>query len=181
MKNLWVAVGMLAFALSQEQARCASFDWTFSLIPSADISGPAGSTIGWGYQLVNEDPDNWLAPKFLDAGPFEHAFPFAIFDFPILAPLETVTVAYNFSLFQGLYELTWDPAPPPAFVNAGIFTITADWYDADPLAGGGILLMDDTRSADYTATLAPIPEPTAFSLATVGLGCVVWFGRRFRR
>src|SRR3990170_84745 len=72
-------------------------EWGFSTIPaSGDIEGPAGSTIGWGYEIYNPDPVNSLSIINISADPFLHGSPDAfIFDFPTVAPGDTVTVSYD--------------------------------------------------------------------------------------
>lgn len=141
-------------------------EWTFSLVPSADVTGPPGSTVGWGYQIENLDPDFWLFPLFLDAGLFQNGTAFSLFDFPILAPNQSVTLPFNAALSQGLYQLQWDPGAPLGSINSGVFTLTADFYDGDPLNGGTSLFLESEREAAYTAEVgdsAEVPEPAGIA------------------
>jgi len=157
----------------------ALFDWTFEVAGDPDIAGPPGSTIGWGYTISNLDPGNWLAPTAVDADLFQHASPLVLFDFPILAPNQTVTVFYDPVNFFGLYQLTWDLDAPAGFVNAGTFVITSDWYDDDPLAGGNLLPPGSTRSASYSATVGVVvPEPASAQLIVLALAAAAIVGRR---
>ncbi|MES1258608.1 MAG: hypothetical protein ABUS51_09260 [Acidobacteriota bacterium] len=141
------------------------FGWSFTLLPP-DISGPPGSTIGWGYQIVNLDPDFWLSTTALDADLFQFATPLSLFDFPILAPGATVTEFFDQAAPAGLYQQTWDNDAPLGFVNTGTFIVTGDFYIGDPLAGGVLLEEGTQRSAAYSATVAAnTPEPRTLLLA----------------
>jgi hypothetical protein len=51
------------------------------------ISGPPGSTIGWGYMIFNDSMTMWFEPTNLSADVFTNGTPLNIFDFPILAPM----------------------------------------------------------------------------------------------
>ncbi len=151
-------------------------DWTFSTIPaSGDISGPAGSTIGWGYTITNLDTTNWLVLGGLSADAFLNGTPNSLFDYPIVAPSSTVTVTYDG--VNGLYELTWDLGAPDGFVNSGTFIASADWYDGDPFGGGNFVAAAPDRSALYSATV--VPEPSALFLVGTGLLIAGTVGRRF--
>ena len=72
--------------------------FTFSLIPaSGDVSGPAGSTVGWGYTLTN-DTALWIQPMGVSAGAFLNGTPNLIFDFPAVAPNSFVTLVFSLVL-----------------------------------------------------------------------------------
>ena len=74
----------------------AAYIHTFSLLSEdGAIAGLAGSTIGWGYSIENESTTLWLVTSTLNSGSFDHGTPDLLFDFPILAPGQTVTVPFN--------------------------------------------------------------------------------------
>lgn len=154
-------------------------DWSFTLLPpDGAISGPPGSTIGWGYSITNPDPFDWLVLAGISADPFLHASPNSgVFDFPIVGPSTGASVAYLPSV-AGLYELTWDATAPVGFINSGTFVLTADWYDGDPFAGGTFLETGERR-ASYSATVAAaaVPEPSALLLLAVGMVALGIFRR----
>src|SRR5437870_5514597 len=70
--------------------------YTFSISPPGGaIAGPAGSNIGWGYSITNQDPTDWLVTTNFQAGLFQNGTTSALFDFPILSPGSTVTVPFD--------------------------------------------------------------------------------------
>jgi hypothetical protein len=140
--------------------------YTFTAVPNpADVAGPAGTTVGWGYQISNDSTSDWLVLTDLGVGTFQHGTPQSLFDFPILAPGTQATEPFDPVAGAGMYELAWDSSAPAGFVNSGVFDISAEWWDADPLAGGTFLsnALDETApySASVAATPAAVPEPSA--------------------
>lgn len=156
---------MLMMTTSVHALPCTD-DWCFDTIPdSGDIEGPAGSTIGWGYTITNPDPVNWLSIITISADPFLYGTPDAsVFDFPTLAPGETVTMAYDG--FNGLFQLTWDVDAPVGFVNTGNFLLNAEWLD--PLWNSiGFSYKETPFSA--TVSSAAVPEPSTLLLLFSGI------------
>ena len=156
----------------------APLTWTFgTLPPSGHIAGPPGATIGWGYELENQDPANWLVVTALNADPFAHGVPdAAVFDFPVLAPGEKRVVPYDG--LQGLYALTWDPAAPIGYVTIGQFSLDAEWYDGDPFSGGQFVVFADPVSSPYSA--AVVPEPGLGGLVLLSAAGVIAAARARR-
>lgn len=134
-------------------------NWSFATSPlDGTLSAPAGGTMTWGYSITNPDPLNWLMLSGLSADAFLNGTPDAsVFDLPIIAPNSTVS--------GNLYQFTWDPTAPMDGINSGIFTLTADWYDEE----FNFLDGAPNRSAYYMASVAPVPEPSAWLLFGVGL------------
>jgi hypothetical protein len=116
-------------------------DILFSVLPSdGNISGPAGSLVGWGYSLTNTDLSNWYMSTDLNADSFSNGTPTLLFDFPILAPGDTVTESFDSVNSIGLFELLWDSSAPDGFVNSGDFILSGQWWDGDPFGGGNFHL-----------------------------------------
>src|SRR5215471_6058332 len=134
-KNLIRKIPLLAAFFCSLIGAQAGTVWSFATIPaSANIAGPAGSTVGWGYSITNPDASQWLVLSSVSADPFVQAMPLSIFDFPIVAPGITVSQPYNGA--SGLYQLTWNPGAAPGTTNSGTFVLSAEWWDGNPLAGG---------------------------------------------
>jgi hypothetical protein len=144
--------------------------WTLAAVPDVHIEGPAGSTIGWGYEITDLATDQWLVMTDIDPLVLQHATPDFVFDFTIVAPLATVRADYVPAI-SGLFGLTWDGDAPDWFVNSGSIVLSAEWYAGDPLAGATDLGPAAPASIDVTAQVSPgsqVPEPgTRLLLAAV--------------
>lgn len=141
--------------------------YAFSLIPAGgNIGGAPGAPIGWGYSIENQSSSLWLVTTNLDGGVFQHGTPSIFFDFPDLAPGETVTVTYDAALFTGLQQLVWDTTAPVGFINSGSFVLGAEWWSGDPLNSGQFQFVAPDASASYTATVVT-PEPATGAIAVL--------------
>ena len=186
MKKRWMTLLLVAIVLFSV---CAfADDIALTLIPlSGDISGPAGSTVGWGYTLTNNTA-LWIQATAVSSDAFQNGTPNLVFDFPSVAPGSFVTLDFSLvaNLFCaappcGLYSLTWDATAPVGFVNAGMFIVSSDFYDGDPNNGGNDLGPAPDASAAYSATVtgSGVPEPSSLILMASGLaGLSVRLGRR---
>lgn len=159
-------------------ASAQTFSWTFATIPADGVvSGNAGDSLGWGYQITNNDPNNWLVTANLNPDSFSSATTTSLFDFPILAPLQTVTAAFDPVAETGLFEAVWDGGTAPGSTNMGDFTLSADWYDNDPTTIGAFIMNATDQLQSYAMTLESAPEPPASVLLALGLaGLWVWCG-----
>jgi len=159
---------------------------TLTLIPSGgSVTGPAGSTVGWGYTLTNTTAE-WIQPISLSSDPFQHGVPNPVFDFPAVAPNNSVTLDFSLTATAscgfppcGLYELTWDSTAPLGFTNTGIFTVASDFFSAEPgTPGAADLGPAPDATAAYSATASLSPEPGTFALIGVTLACLGVVRRR---
>jgi hypothetical protein len=162
------AVGILAPPAS------AATIWTFELLPAGGaVSGPPGSTVGWGYKISNLDEFDWIEVTGIAYGAFAQATPNELFDFPILAPGDTVSVPYDAGAQIGLLELAWDVTAPPGTINDGVFSLSATWWDGDPLADGDEVGPAITLSRPYVATVTSVPELSTLLLVLLGAAASV--------
>jgi hypothetical protein len=155
---------------------------SFSLLPAdGNVSGPAGSTVGWGYQLTNNSATEWFVPTDLDTdSSFSYGTPTLLFDFPDLAPDSTAMETFDPVNGIGLYQFTWDSSAPGGSVNSGNFVLSGEWWDGDPLNGGNFIADAIDTSAAYTARVntgsssAPEPSSLAMAMSCLGVLIVVW-------
>ena len=130
------SVSVLGFALCHcLSASADTFD--FNLVPTSGIiSGSPGSTVGWGYTIVNNSTSDWLVTTALSAGTFSNGLPQSLFDFPVVAPLSTVTQQFNMDTGNGLFQISWDISAVVGSQNSGSFGLSAEWWNGNPSAGG---------------------------------------------
>jgi hypothetical protein len=151
-------------------AASAADVYTLDLLPlTGAVQGAPGSTIGWGYELQNQSTSLWLVPVNLSAGAFQNSTPELLFTFPVLAPSSAVTQVFDQAAMSGLYQLTWDSSSPIGLSEAGNFTLQAQWWNGDPLAGGVLVSAAPVASVPYVATVtaSSVPEPSTFVLLTM--------------
>ncbi len=174
-----IQVGIIVLLLGGASARATPL-YTFNLVPlNGMVSGAPGTTVGWGYSITNNSTD-YLVTTAINSDIFANGMPFALFDFPAIAPNNTVTEAFVANI-SGLYQLTWDNNAPVGLSNAGLFVLSADFYSGDPLAGGTFLSSADDTFAAYSATVmtpSSVPEPSSFALLSLGLALAAWFALR---
>jgi hypothetical protein len=188
--------GLLVSALTgflAPGAAPAFADVILTLIPaSGSVAGLPGSTVGWGYTVTNTTAE-WIQTMSLNSDAFQMGSPNLIFDFPAVGPSSSVTLDFDMTGTAscalppcGLYELTWDNTAPLGFTNSGTFTLSSDFYSAEPGTPGAMDLGSaPDASAAYSATVSSpsaVPEPSALSLLVSALACgaAVRFGRRVR-
>lgn len=147
------------------------------LPPTGSLEAAPGETVGWGYEIVNDDPDLWLVVLGLTPSGFQSGTGSdLIFDYPIVAPDSTLTRTYIPGT-QGLYEFTFDPNTPAGFVTSGVFQISVGLWAGDPFAGADFVgMLDDFLLPYSVSTPAPpptnVPEPGTLLLLSSGIGIV---------
>ncbi len=179
-----VTLGAL-FLAGAASVRADSF--TFTLEPDpGDVSGPAGSTVGWGYSITNDSSTDYLTLTGVDSDLFlatDGTPDASIFDFPVLAPLQTITEDYDPIAFVGLFQFTWNSGLPVGTTETGNFTVYAQFCDSADLSNCGDTV---SESAAYTATVSPsgavaTPEPSTILLLSTALFALGIYSRRSAR
>jgi hypothetical protein len=155
----------------------------FTLLPP-DVSGPADTTVGWGFTITNTSTFDYLDISGIDSDLFSatDGTPDAsIFLFPNLAPGQSVTQMYDPTDELGLFQFTWNVDVPVGTTETGDFRLlgafcdpTADQFCAEDDSVPSTVL----ATAAYTATVSSptgpaVPEPSSLLLlapALAGLG-----------
>jgi len=170
--RITVATAAILFAGSS-LAEAAALSLT--LLPGAAISGPPGSTIGWGYKITNSTT-NWVETLNLTSDVFTNGTPNSIFDFPVIAPNGSITLLFSRMITGacpapdcGLFEFTWGAGVTGGTVNAGTFTITSEFFGTNPLTDPNAI--DLGPAPDMTAPYSAMstPEPNTFMVLGIGL------------
>jgi hypothetical protein len=165
-------LGLLVFVPAFGNA----LDWTVTLTPSANLAGPAGSTVEWDYSIQNLNATELLVLNSVNAGSFQHGNPLSIFDFPIVAPLTTLT--------GPLYQLTFDQNAPTGAVDSGTFDFTADFFVVDQTGSVVSITAAPDKSVPYSATVATTvatPEPRSAVLLITALSLAIFRIRKCLR
>lgn len=167
----------------------------FGLFPAGGfVAGAPGSTVGWGYSITNDDASEWLSLTGASSTiTFQYGTLNPLFDFPVLAPGQTVTVPWSPGA-AGIFEFALDPGAPAGLPQTGDFTVTAEWYYEDP-SSADCQFDDSSTSVCFdnfptqtqgvaSFTLVATPEP---SYAPLLLAAWILFfavrraGRTFRK
>jgi hypothetical protein len=99
----------------------------------------------------------------LNADAFQYGTPDAsIFDYPIVAPGNTASTAFDDLTNSGLFRFTWDAIVPSGFINTGAFSLSAEWWSDDPLGGGTFIQSASLLTAPYAVSVisgSTVSEP----------------------
>jgi hypothetical protein len=152
---------------------------------SAAISGFAGSTIGWGFTLTNNDNTNtyYVVPFGSDfcpgaisspcdtgIGAYTDIISGSVFE---VAPGDTVTQNFDNSIPTGWGSITLDSNLAPQTVT-GTLVLYYGVYVGDFTNGNQVGGTDEFDFAGASVTVeSPIPEPASLLLLASGLGALL--------
>jgi hypothetical protein len=164
-----------------------------ALLPGIDLTGAPGSTIGWGYTITNLSAD-WLETTSLSSPSFTFGTPNAIFDYPVVAPMSSVTEQFSLvalnnactALPCGIYDIALPSTLPTPAVETGAFIVTTELFSTNPLVDPNAVDLGagPTSTANFSVTETPAtttPEPGyMLPLAAAGLALMVFQYRKRR-
>jgi hypothetical protein len=177
---LLAAILAVSLILAAPTVRADGDSLTFTLIP-ADVSGPAGTTVGWGFTITNTSTTtDYLDISGIDSDLFAstNGTPDAsIFLFPNLAPAQSITQVYDPLDGLGLFQFTWNSGVAVGTMETGQFRLlgafcdpTIDQFCAEDDSVTSTVLATGMYSATVTGSSgAPISEPSASLLLISGL------------
>ncbi len=183
-KNVWLSLGVGVFILTMSAAAHADSITLSTQSSSGAVSATPGSTFGWGYTLTNNSATNFFISESIDSSLFlsVNGLPDAfIVDFPILAPLQTVSLAYDPLNLLGLFQFTWNTNVPVGTTETGNFTVYGQFCSdpADSSTCGDIVSGSAPFSATVISPTTGVPEPSTILLLAAGLA-LLRLRRRFR-
>ncbi len=158
----------------------------FGIFPSGTVSGSPGTVIGWGYDITNNDPSNWMVlnDSFvtggLSTGTFGTYQDYIASGFIVIDPSSTTgNVAFSQGS-TGTGEFDIHNFVPPMTITGGI-SIDYSVFSQDPNSPSfdpGSLVSSGTVSAVADAQVGGVPEPASIMLTCFGLLLLVVAGWR---
>lgn len=186
-KRLVVLAVLVLAALTPASADSFVINW--SLSPESDISGFPGQTVGWGYQISNPNAGVWVAVESLGTPLFNVGVPTQLINMsagnaPVLGPGESATQPFDPVLNEGLLGFFINSNAPGGALDSGLFTLTFDLYDAnplDPLSNANLIeVLDVSQPFSVGVEGAIIPEPGGWQLILGGALLLTGVHRRVR-
>ncbi|RZL35415.1 MAG: PEP-CTERM sorting domain-containing protein [Rubrivivax sp.] len=157
-----------------------------TLSPAA-LGGHPGETSGWGFSLLNDDAANYLLVTGTEFT-LPPASAFGAYadllasrpDWVVLAPLATLTEAYDAVLRSGIGEFTFAPSADGRLdgqvaLHYALFSADPNGRDFDPDQS----LVDPDATVFAGASATALPEPG--TLALVGLAGLLALRSRRRK
>jgi hypothetical protein len=172
-------------------------DPTLTLTPSPDLFGGPGSTVGWGFTIVNDTPDYLefsssqfclnpvlLTPVLACTPPLTGVFnDIIVGNDPIIAPDSSLSEDFDpIGFTSGIGYFDIDPAAVPPSSDIGQIVLIYDGYDQDPNNGNATqLLFSVPLAADASVTTeAVVPEPATAGFVATALPILAVMARQAR-
>jgi hypothetical protein len=139
-----------------------------SLMPltGTTIDGTPGSTIGWGYEIINTTAD-WYVPFSLSPPSIlsTDGILTTLFDYPAVGPGDTVSESYNG--IQGLLAFTLSGSlSPGTTLSLGNVFLTGEFFAENPFTDpsatdlGAAPNVTAPIAVNVVSSVTPIPEPS---------------------
>jgi len=155
-----------------------------TLIPTT-AGAVAGGVTGWGYEITNPDPANFvvLNDSFvaggLSTGVFGNYVDYIASNFIVIGPNgDTGPVAFNRGTLAGVGEFDFNPVVPPTTRVSGTINIEYSLFAQDPLDPNfdpDSFVGSGTFSASAEAVITPEPgSGMLVALAFVAAALVLW-------
>jgi hypothetical protein len=187
---------LLAAAFLTASAGRLSASPMLTLTPSPDLSGAPGSTVGWGFTIVNDTPyflefsssQFCLAPVILTPAvsctpPVTGVFnDIIVGNDPIIAPDSSLSEDFDpvgFTTGLGYFDIDPDAAYPSS--DVGQIVLIYDGYNQDPTSGGNYTQYLFSVPLATDASVTVVPEPATVALMAAALSILALMGRRARR
>ena len=182
----WVALALDLLFTTQ----AATADSLIFTVTPTDVSGPAGTTVGWGFSITNTSSTDFLDISGIDSDLFlatDGTPDASIFPFPNLAPAQSVTQLYDLVGGLGIFQFTWNLGLATGTTETGQFRLFGAFCDptADQFcAEDGSVTSTLVAAGDYTATVVPasgtpVSEPSSILLLLSAL-CTIGSWNRVR-
>jgi hypothetical protein len=177
----------------------ALFAWTaqadpiFVLVPSGGtISGNSGGIVGWGYDVTNNDPANWLvlddsfATGSLASGTFGTYMDYIASTFIVIDPSQSGGTVLFSQGTSGTGEFDIDAVVPPNMVIPGSIGLDYSLFSEDPNSptfDPSSLVTNGTvfATAQVNVNTTAVPEPGSLWFAVAWLLPFAWVVRQRRR
>lgn len=168
---------------------------TFTLVPaSGTISGASSGVVGWGYDVTNNDPVNYLVLNdstvagSLASGTFGSYADYIASNFIVVNPSSsTGTVPFSKGI-SGTGEFDIDAVVPPNTVIPGSIALDYSLFSENPNIPSfdpGSFIADGTVTAtaqvDANTSTSNVPEPGSMWLMIAALMPLAWTIRQRRR
>jgi hypothetical protein len=169
---------------------------TLTLVPgSGTISGNSGGVVGWGYDITNNDPANWLilndsfVTSSLASGTFGTYVDYIASNFIVIDPSSsTGTVPFSQGT-SGTGEFDIDAFVPPNTIIPGQIGVdysvfsedpNSPTFDPDSFVTDGTVYATAQVNVNVSSTTVPEPK-SAIPLATALLALAFVAGKRKAR
>jgi hypothetical protein len=166
---------------------------TFALVPSSGtISGNSGDVVGWGYDVTNTDPANWLVlddsfvSGSLASGTFGTYNDYIASNFIVIDPSQSTGVVTFSQGSSGMGEFDVDAIVPPNTTIPGSISLDYSLFSQDPnsptfdpnsLVSSGTV----SATAEVDVNTSTAPEPGSMWLIIASLLPIAWVVRQRRR